>query len=227
MKAAEMHKNEGMPSLATDSMKERFQGLWTRCLRPEGVNDAKAIWMNMEAHYTEPHRHYHDKQHLAHCLKQLDLAAEHIGQPDQVEMAIWFHDVINEPSASDNEARSAAFFRYFAEGAMDEPFISAVVDLILATTHRVAPEDLDQQFICDIDLASFGCPWECYLRDTMNLQAEFPGSDEDFYTGKRTFLRALLARDRIFQTDFFFDRYETQARENIRGFFRLFDQRSC
>jgi len=226
MKAAEMHKNEGMPSLAIDSMKERFQGLWTRCLRPGVPNDAKAIWMTMEAHYTEPHRHYHDKQHLAHCLKQLDLAAAHIGQPAQVEMAIWFHDVINEPSASDNEARSAAFFRYFAEGAMDEPFISAVVDLILATTHREAPENLDQQFICDIDLASFGCPWDCYIKDTMNLREEFPGSEDDFYIGKRTFLWALLARDRIFQTEFFYDRYETQARKNIYHLMEVIDSRS-
>ena len=215
MSPGEMIKAEASPPLAPDSMKKRFQALWTRCLSPDAHNDANAIWLNIDAHYTEPHRHYHDKQHLAHCLKQFDLARELMDQPDRVEMAIWFHDVINEPGRSDNEARSAAFFRYSAEGLIDERFISAVVELILVTTHRERPEHLDQQFICDIDLASFGCPWKCYIRDTENLKAEYPGSEQEFYIGKRAFLSSLLARPRIFFTDFFHRLYEERARANI------------
>ncbi len=81
-------------------------------------------------------------------------------RPDLVEMAIWFHDIINEPGRSDNEARSADSFRNLAGGSMADAFIAEVVDLILITTHRQEAVDPDQRILCDIDLASLGCPWE-------------------------------------------------------------------
>jgi predicted metal-dependent HD superfamily phosphohydrolase len=92
------------------------------------------------------------------------------------------------------------------------------------TDHRRSPHGLDHQFICDIDLSSFGCPWECYLRDTDRVRAEFPGPEDAYYRGKRSFLEALLRRSRIFQTDFFNSRYEQQARENIERLLELIDR---
>jgi len=178
----------------------------------------------MEARYAEPHRYYHDKRHLAHCFEQLELARGQIGQPDAVELALWFHDVINDPGHADNETRSAAFFRDWVNGFMDDSLVAAVIDLILATTHGDTPEDRDQQFICDIDLASFGCHWKCYKRDSDNLKAEFPGSEQEYYARKRAFLSLMLSKPRIFQTDFFHARYEHQARDNIQRLLGLFDE---
>ena len=197
-------------------LKERFTRLWQRCLLPGAPSDPERVWSEVERHYEEAHRHYHDKEHLAHCLEQLDLAAAEIDRPDRIEMAIWFHDVVNDPGHSDNEARSAEMFRDRANGLMGEDFLEAVVDLILVTTHRGAQRDREHQFICDIDLTSFGCPWERYVRDTRRVKAEFQGPEEDYYRSKRAFLEDLLARPRIFQTDFFHDRYEERARGNIQ-----------
>jgi predicted metal-dependent HD superfamily phosphohydrolase len=142
-----------------------------------------------------------------------------------VELALWFHDVINDPGSADNEARSARLFREWAAGVMDEGCTAAVADLILVTTHLAPVTGHDQQFICDIDLTSFGCPWEHYKRDTDNLKAEFRGSADDYYTRKSAFLQAMLDKPRIFQTDFFHDRYERLARENILRLLGLFAQR--
>jgi predicted metal-dependent HD superfamily phosphohydrolase len=64
------------------------------------------IWSALEARYGEAHRHYHDKEHLAHCPDQLDLATRAMDHPDRVEMAIWFHDIVNDPGREDNEARN-------------------------------------------------------------------------------------------------------------------------
>ena len=141
-------------------------------------------------------------------------------------MAIWFHDVINEPGQPDNEARSADYFGKVADGKMAADFIERVVDLILVTTHRDAPLDADQRFICDIDLASFGCPWECFMRDTSAVKAEFTGPMEDYYRGKKAFLEHMLQRPRIFLTDFFNSRYEQQSRDNIRQLLTLLEQRA-
>lgn len=196
-------------------LKDRFSDLWQRCLIPGAPNETKAIWAKLDRRYREPHRHYHDPNHLAHCLAELDLAGDRVTHPDQVEMAIWFHDVINEPGERDNEQLSADYFRSKADGLMNTGFVDAVVDLILVTTHRQPPSDPDQQFICDIDLASFGLPWECFIRDSDAVKAEFPGTDSEYFRAKAVFLEAMLARPKIFLTDFFHDRYERQARENI------------
>jgi predicted metal-dependent HD superfamily phosphohydrolase len=213
--------------LVRDSLLEaRFAKLWGRCLLPGCVDNATSVLQGLSDRYTEPHRHYHDSGHLAHCLEQLDLAAGSLSAPDEVEMAIWFHDVINEPGQKDNEARSAEYFREAADGKMPADFIDRVVDLILVTTHRDAPLDADQRFICDIDLASFGCPWECFMRDTNAVKAEFTGSIEDYYRGKKAFLEQMLRRPRIFLTDFFNSRYEQQSRENIRRLLDLVEQRA-
>ena len=214
MSRPEPHKRAR--DMVRDSLlEERFAGLWRRCLLPGASSDAGAIWSLLAQHYSEPHRFYHDREHLAHCLDELDLATTLVAHPDQVEMAIWFHDVINEPGAKDNEQRSADFFRGLGGTLFDTEFANAVTDLILVTTHRETPSIPDQRFICDIDLASFGCPWECFLRDSSAVKAEFTGTEEEYYRGKEAFLRTMLGRSRIFLTDFFNRRYEQQARENI------------
>ncbi|MCK7495260.1 MAG: hypothetical protein MZW92_32355 [Comamonadaceae bacterium] len=41
---------------------------------------------------------------------RLDEVAGRVGDPDAVEIAIWFHDVICTPGVRDNEARSARFY---------------------------------------------------------------------------------------------------------------------
>lgn len=110
-------------------------------------------------------------------------------------------------------------------GAMESDFIAAVVALILVTTHSRQPYAPDHQFICDIDLASFGRPWECFLNDSAAVKAEFQGPDDDYYRGKKAFLEALLKRPKIFLSDFFNQRHEDQARDNIRRLLGLINQR--
>jgi predicted metal-dependent HD superfamily phosphohydrolase len=205
-------------------LRQRFVALWQRCLNAGADSDPAAVWQEVARRYAEPHRHYHDKSHLAHCMEQLDLAAGQVREPDRVELAIWFHDVVNEPGVSDNEQQSAELFRRLADGVMDADLIDDVVGLILVTTHQRQPEVPDHQFICDIDLASFGCPWECFLNDSVAVKAEFKGPDEDYYRGKKAFLEALLQRPKIFISDFFNRRYEDQARDNIQRLLALIDQ---
>jgi predicted metal-dependent HD superfamily phosphohydrolase len=210
-----------------EQLRARFADLWRRSAGPGSDRDPASAWAIIDRAYAEPHRHYHDKQHLSHCLDELDMARGAIPHPDRVEMALWFHDVINEPGRPDNEVRSEDLFLGLASGVMSDDFVASVAELIRVTTHQHPPEDLDQRFICDIDLASFGCPWECYLHDTDKVKAEFPGSAEEYYDKKRAFLESMLRRPRIFLTDLFNARYEQQARENIRRLLDLIDQRAC
>ncbi len=212
--------------LAQDAMlRQRFVDLWQQASMPGVATDPDAIWHELAKHYAAPDRHYHTKRHLAFCLQQLDLARERIPHPARVEMAIWFHDVIYHAGQPDNEQRSAEWFRDRARGIMPTDFIADVLGLIEVTTHAGKVEELDRQFICDIDLASFGCPWERFVRNSDAVRAEFALPDGDFYRGEFRFLASLLDRPQLFQTDFFHGLYEQQARTNIARFLDLIEQR--
>lgn len=201
-----------------DPLGERFGRLWQRCLSPGAVDDHRAVWERVAARYAEPHRVFHATRHLVHLLPQFDLIAAQLAHPDRVEMALWFHDVVFEPGARDNEARSAAYFVDAAGGRMAPDFVQGVVDLILQTTHRDAPGAADDRYLRDIDLSTFGCPWERFLDNSAAVKAEFAGPEEAYRRGERAFLESLLQRERIFLTDFFHARYEARARDNIRRF---------
>lgn len=167
--------------------------------------------------YSEPHRHYHTREHILKCLNFFEKIKQNLVSADTVELAILYHDVIYEIGAKDNEARSARLFQQHAEGYLTDNFIDQVKQLILATMHSNPPINSDAAYLQDIDLCSFGETWGNFVKDGNNLREESPGlSDEDYDHGKITFFQMLLNRERIFFTDYFYSCYEDIARRNIR-----------
>ena len=190
----------------------RFEALWSRRL---GAG-AGAVFDEIGTLYGEPHRHYHTAAHIEHCLRLFDLAAGRMDEPDAVEMALWFHDAIYEISAKDNELRSAELFAARAGGRGSEQFRASVHGLVMATTHIDPPATLDEAFIVDIDLSSFGRPWEEFLDDSRAVRAELAHvPDAEFYPRQRKFLESLAARPVFCFTEFFRARHEAHARANI------------
>jgi predicted metal-dependent HD superfamily phosphohydrolase len=200
-------------------MSTRFLSLWRRCARPGMTDDAKAAWKDLRNRYQEPHRRYHDLCHVDFCLKQLDMVASLLDDPDAAEMSIWYHDVIYEPNARDNETRSAGFFASYTVDRFADDFVANVQHLILATEHPEIVGEGDAIYVTDIDLSSFALPWDDFQRDNAALREERADlSDARFEEGKRRFLTTLLERPRIFRTDYFHDLYEDRARDNIRRY---------
>ena len=200
-------------SMAT--LEYRFLALWQRSGLLERAASPETAWRALCAGYGAIDRHYHGADHLAFCLAEFDLARALADEPDAVEMAIWFHDSILVPEASDNEPRSSVLFEQLANGHFDAAFVAGVSSLILATTHRRHDTRPDEQLVCDIDLASLGCDWPRFLADCQALRAESLATAEAYSAAKLRFLGALLARPRIFNTDHFHARYEASARDNI------------
>lgn len=196
--------------------RERFISLWRRCPAREPVPDPVPVFEDLLRLYSEPHRYYHTPAHIQHCLGQFDKARELMGEPDAVEIALWFHDAVYEPAAHDNELQSAELFARHADGRLDAGFTQRVFDLILVTTHKAVPETDDERYMVDVDLSGFGMDWESFSRDSEAVRKEFAHlADEVFYAGQASFLRSLLDRPRFYFTDFFRDRYEESARRNI------------
>lgn len=196
--------------------KERFVALWRRCLSAGAVGDGAAVYQEVLTCYLEPHRFYHTPHHIGHCLRMFDLARDEMVDADAVETALWFHDVIYRPRASDNELKSAEFFAARVGRQVEAGFRRRVHDLILVTMHSRPPEDRDQEFMLDIDLSSFGLPWPEFLRDSNAVRKEFAHlSDRQFYGNRLQFLGTLLQRPALYSTELFRSRCEEAARRNI------------
>ena len=194
----------------------RFQKLWQRNLVAGATDHSAAIHQRLLDGYQESQRHYHSLDHIEHCLGMFEQCKSLVSHADAVELAIWFHDVILVSGRQDNEARSAALYLELSAGAHPDTLRQLVDRLIMATLHNGTElNDADSIYMVDIDLSSFGLPWDEFLRDSRNLRAENPHvSDEEYHLNQTGFQRSLLARPRFFLSDFFHDRYEQQARAN-------------
>lgn len=208
--------------------KQRFRSLWNRCQKGDGAGvDADDVFKELHECYSEPGRHYHTPKHIEHCLAQFDLVADKMDDADSVEIAIWFHDLIFDVSANDNELRSARRFVELADDSMEDEFKTRVYDLIMSTAPPRIPKTKDQEFMLDIDLSSFGLPWDDMLRDSIAVRQESEKlSDAEFFPGQRAFLESLVRREHFYFTDYFRSRIEDSARSNIKRYLKNLREQS-
>jgi len=209
------------PAVEEISGLNRFQSLWQRCLI-EGAADASAeIHQRLVDSYNESQRRYHTLAHIDHCLSMFDQCKSLASNPDALEIAVWFHDAIFEPGKSDNEALSAKLYEELSAGVHTDEFRALVGRMIMATLHNgLSLDDSDAGYMVDIDLSSFGLPWEEFLRDSRHLREESAElSDADYFQKQGAFRSCLLARPHFYQTDFFRRHYEQQARDNLAKYF--------
>ena len=192
---------------------ERWVALWRELGKPA----SRAVFNELLAHYAEPRRAYHTIEHVRDCLAQLD-AVQHLSKrPAELELAIWFHDAVYDTHRSDNEECSAQWAcQHILEQGLPEDVAARVRDLILATKHDALFSDPEVALLVDIDLASLGCPVDEFDRQEPRIRQEYDWVPETaFREGRAKILQRFLERDSIYQTDYFRERYEHQARLNL------------
>jgi len=199
-------------------MREHLQPSWQRAWQGIGaVGDGLAWFEQLLACYREPHRHYHSLQHLGECLTAFDQARALARKPEEVELALWFHDAIYDVKRSDNEARSADWAREaLMEAEVDAAAADRVHALIMATRHDAVPQDADAQLLVDVDLAILGATPDRFAEYEDQIRREYafvPGWL--FRHKRREILRGFLERPRLYSTPHFHDRLEARARENL------------
>ena len=179
--------------------------------------DPEPVYDLLAERYAEPQRAYHTLTHVAHCLDEFEAARHLAAQPNQIEVALWFHDAVYDPKAKDNERRSADLCRQIVkEAGLPQAFGQAVTELILVTQHHEAPDDSDARLLMDIDLAILGQSVDIFDRYEANIRKEYHFVPPDRYrSGRSAILRGFLDRSAIFSTAFFHRRYESQARANL------------
>ncbi len=203
--------------------KSQFTELWINSSDSNAnEKDAQNVFEFVYACYSEDHRHYHNAIHIDHCLRMLNDAKASLSNPYAVELAVWFHDVIYNPTSKENEAQSAHYFDKSSSSVLSSELRGKVRQLILKTTHDSVPETLEEEVLMDIDLSSFGLDWQHFHADGINIRKEQSHlSDQEFYSQQVKFQKSLLDRDRFFYSEYFFNRFEEKARENVTRYFEL------
>ena len=192
---------------------EAWSALWRRL---GARSDPAPAHGEIHRAYSEPHRHYHTLEHIAHALGRFDSIRSRVGDADAAELALWLHDFVYDPRAKDNEARSAAYARrLLAEGGVVPAVGERVTDLIMATCHVSPPDAPDARYVVDADLSILGAPAAEFDRYERQVRQEYAFvSEPDWRTGRARILRVFLDRPRIFLTPEF-AALEGPARANL------------
>jgi len=183
------------------------------------LSDTQSLWQALMRAYSEPQRHYHTTQHLHDCLYQFDRYSASAKHPAEVEFALWFHDSLYQPQATDNEAQSAEWaITVLQEGKVCEKVQCRVKALILATQHDVViPETADEKLLVDIDLAIFAASAVRFAEYQQQIQAEYTFVPAPVYQEKRpAFLQTMLERDVLYHTTAVKADLEVIAHDNLR-----------
>ena len=185
--------------------------------------------------WEQPHRAYHHSGHLSQMLTDLDRLYTHRAQgstPLALILAAWFHDAVYEGAPGEDERRSeqlasASLEPLVAAGLLTEQELQMVSLLVRATATHELPESADLpagyepadiQLFLDADMAILAADSARYRRYLRGVRSEYSHfDDEAFRTGRTTFLRSILGRERIFLSEEAFKLWEEPARANLRA----------
>jgi predicted metal-dependent HD superfamily phosphohydrolase len=185
------------------------------------TTDARLItqlWTEVETNYSNKKRYYHTLTHIENLLQQLLAVKTKIKEWDTILFTLYYHDIIYNPLKTTNEEKSAEF----AENRMQlvgvpQPIINNCVNQIVATKKHLLSADNDTNIFTDADLSILGQPWEVYEQYYKQVRKEYALYPDLIYNpGRKKVLQHFLQMLQIFKTDYFFEKFEEQAKENLK-----------
>ncbi|NVJ59838.1 MAG: hypothetical protein HWE27_05575 [Gammaproteobacteria bacterium] len=190
---------------------------WMDLMARIGLNSSLHCFTSLKEAYSEKHRYYHTIQHIDAMLKHFDRIQDLADHPDEIELAIWFHDAIYKPFSKTNEQDSADWaFNFLKSGHYEKEGATRVYELIMATLHNRELKNNDQKLIVDIDLSILGTKPEVYEKFEKNVRKEYKLVPWFLYRKKRKeILQSFLDKKYIYHFGYFKERFESNARNNI------------
>ena len=182
-----------------------------------GLPDSDECFEALLSAYSKHNRHYHSTVHIDAMLRHFDETADLAEYPHETELAIWFHDAIYKPLSSTNEKNSADWAKEFLD-SNNYPASGSerVYKLIMATQHNGEAKAHDEKLIVDIDLTVLGTPEHVYDQFELNVRKEYWLVPSFLYRKKRIqLLQGFLNQGIIYNLEFFKNKYEQKARDNI------------
>jgi len=179
------------------------------------LNFNENCWSEIEKRYSGKKRFYHNLTHLEHMLLELKFIKEQAVDLDSILFSVYYHDIVYDASKSNNEEESAKFLEKALRNTSFEK-VEECKNQIIATQKHENSDDMDVNILLDIDMAILGQSWDVYEAYCQKIRKEYSIYPDFLYKkGRKKALKSFLEQKRIFKTDFFNEKYENTARENI------------
>ena len=139
---------------------------------PTAVADAGRLLVER---WSEPHRRYHDLDHLVAVLTGLDTLSAPEPVAAVLRLAAWFHDAVYDGTpGADEEASAALAERVLTELGVPSPAVAEAARLVrLTADHRVGEGDMVGALLVDADLAILAAPRPAYRRYVEAVRREY------------------------------------------------------
>ncbi|MCQ9635407.1 hypothetical protein MP477_10610 [Chryseobacterium sp. WG23] len=183
----------------------------------------QSLWKEIEKKHSEKGRYYHNLSHLENMFQELERVKSNISDFSAVSFSVFYHDFIYEPTSKSNEEKSAAAAgKRLKEIGLPYDTILTISKQVLATKSHQRSEDEDTNYLLDADLSILGKDLEAYLAYTNMIRKEYSIYPDFLYKpGRKKVLQHFLELESIFKTEYFKDRYEIQAKNNIAAEIQL------
>lgn len=191
--------------MRSDALIPQLSAQWNQLVTTVGLEFAttEEVFGEIVQAYTQPDRHYHTLAHLAQVLQVIEDLQPYAQHLAAVQFAAWFHDVVYDSHAQDNEAQSAAMAqRALASIGVTENLRIEVGRLILCTqSHHAEPNDGNAQVLLDADLSILSSDEQAYQAYAIAIRQEYHWVAKAVYRHKRRqVLINLLQRSPLYYT---------------------------
>ena len=167
-------------------------------------------------------RIYHNLEHIKSMLISFEefmncsIESEKIKSPSEFMFAILMHDYIN--GVPGEVEKSSEVAKKFWETNTKKDF-SYIRGLILATDYSKSNnKSFDEKLIQDLDLKILGENSKKYEYYSNTIREEYSRFSDDLFKPARIkVLNSFLDKEHIYNTTFFRDNYEKQARINLKN----------
>jgi len=172
----------------------------------------KRFWDEIAIAHTDEKRHYHTLEHLAYIYREL----QKIELKHTLEFTIFYHDIVYDVKENNNEERSALLAqKRLAQLTVPQELNKEVTQLILETKSHKASRNKNRLFL-DADLAILGSDENVYTQYLSKIRKEYAIYDDvAYFNGRKKVLNSFLKREKIYESQHFYQRYEAKARENL------------
>jgi predicted metal-dependent HD superfamily phosphohydrolase len=175
-------------------------------------------WEALLSAYTQPHRAYHNLHHI-HALFR-DLSQFSTAEvSESIQWAIWYHDIVYDPHAGDNEEQSADWaVTTLQNWGLSSSLQKEVRRLILATqSHQAEADDHNACLLLDLDLGILGTSSERYAEYARAIREEYRWVPRPLYAqGRQKVLDSFLSLKTLYNTPVIRQQREQRGQENLR-----------
>ncbi|MFI1744610.1 HD domain-containing protein [Thalassobellus sediminis] len=202
-------------------MSNQLKKEWFQLITKFSSNQSliNSFWNEIENQYTLKIRHYHNLSHIMTMFNHAETIKSNITDYDTFLLAIWYHDIIYKPTKNNNEEKSALLAKKRLKSLnFDEKTIKIIQNLIISTKKHelILTENNDNSYLLDIDLSILGSEWNTYKTYIKNIRKEYAIFPDFIYKkGRKKVLQHFLERKNLYFTEFFKNKFEEQARENL------------